>query len=444
MGSVIAPIIGRGWRLDRGVRARRRQRHDRPRGGDRARQRRLHRLRGAWHLPRQPGAEDRGPPDPEPSRPGAAHDCYRAHSAPGGGRAGRREGALVSLRARHPLRPRHRGLDAAARRGAPLRRLCDAAASRSPAATGRLTELMLDAARLEPGSEVLDVGCGTGAPACRLAAEHRGQGDRHHHQRGGHRDGHRTRAAAAGLAELTIFEQRDGMDNGFADASFDRVWVLESSHLMRRRDASSPSARACCGPAGGSPSATSSAAASSIWPRCAACASRSPCCATSSATPAWSRSRSTAGLLEESGLECRHGDRPDGGDPADLRALARERARFTATRWSSCSASRGLDRVRRLLRRARGLLGRRHPRLRPDRRRQAGRLSGAQAVRPPSTTSTWPVMNSPRARRGSAPRRRRPRARRGGRPACAGRSGRAGPRRGRGTSRCAGSRARPS
>jgi cyclopropane fatty-acyl-phospholipid synthase-like methyltransferase len=26
------------------------------------------------------------------------------------------------------------------------------------------------------------------------------------------------------------------MDNGFADASFDRVWVLESSHLMRERD----------------------------------------------------------------------------------------------------------------------------------------------------------------------------------------------------------------
>ena len=26
------------------------------------------------------------------------------------------------------------------------------------------------------------------------------------------------------------------MDNGFADGSFDRVWALESSHLMRRRD----------------------------------------------------------------------------------------------------------------------------------------------------------------------------------------------------------------
>jgi 27-O-demethylrifamycin SV methyltransferase len=39
------------------------------------------------------------------------------------------------------------------------------------------------------------------------------------------------------LSERTAFEQRDGMDNGFPDASFDRAWVLESSHLMRRRDA---------------------------------------------------------------------------------------------------------------------------------------------------------------------------------------------------------------
>ena len=33
-----------------------------------------------------------------------------------------------------------------------------------------------------------------------------------------------------------MFEQRDGMDNGLPDASFDRVWALESSHLMRARD----------------------------------------------------------------------------------------------------------------------------------------------------------------------------------------------------------------
>jgi 27-O-demethylrifamycin SV methyltransferase len=44
------------------------------------------------------------------------------------------------------------------------------------------------------------------------------------------------RAEAAGLADRIRFARRDGMDNGFAAASFDRVWALESSHLMRRRD----------------------------------------------------------------------------------------------------------------------------------------------------------------------------------------------------------------
>jgi 27-O-demethylrifamycin SV methyltransferase len=104
-----------------------------------------------------------------------------------------------------------------------------------PAATAELTRLMIEASRLEPGLEVLDVGCGTGAPAARLAEEH-----------GVLVTGITTspvgveaaaaRAAAAGLDGRARFELRDGMDNGFPDESFDRVWALESSHLMRRRD----------------------------------------------------------------------------------------------------------------------------------------------------------------------------------------------------------------
>jgi 27-O-demethylrifamycin SV methyltransferase len=103
------------------------------------------------------------------------------------------------------------------------------------AATRHLTEAMIEAARLKTGLEILDVGCGTGAPACALASEY-----------GVHVTGittseagieaARARAASAGLSELTAFEQRDGMDNRFGDASFDRVWVLESSHLMRDRE----------------------------------------------------------------------------------------------------------------------------------------------------------------------------------------------------------------
>src|SRR5262249_20309269 len=44
------------------------------------------------------------------------------------------------------------------------------------------------------------------------------------------------RAAHAGLSATVSFELRDGTANGLDDASFDRVWVLESSHLMRERE----------------------------------------------------------------------------------------------------------------------------------------------------------------------------------------------------------------
>ena len=100
-------------------------------------------------------------------------------------------------------------------------------------ATGYLTARMVHAAQLTLDLDVLDVGCGTGAPACRLVSEH-----------GVHVVGITTssvgvaaatrRASEAGLPGAS-FELRDGTDNGFPDESFDRVWVLESSHLMRDR-----------------------------------------------------------------------------------------------------------------------------------------------------------------------------------------------------------------
>lgn len=105
-----------------------------------------------------------------------------------------------------------------------------------PEATAELTRLMIEAAALEPGLELLDVGCGTGAPACRLAREHGVQVTGITTSEEGIAAA-RARAANEGLAELVNFELRDGMDNGFDDQAFDRVWALESSHLMRRRDA---------------------------------------------------------------------------------------------------------------------------------------------------------------------------------------------------------------
>ena len=102
-------------------------------------------------------------------------------------------------------------------------------------ATAELTTRMIQAAQLAPGQRVLDVGCGSGAPARRLASEH-----------GVEVLGITTsqigvetaalETARAGVVGVT-FEQRDGTANGLPDESFDRVWVLESSHLMPDRQA---------------------------------------------------------------------------------------------------------------------------------------------------------------------------------------------------------------
>jgi cyclopropane fatty-acyl-phospholipid synthase-like methyltransferase len=102
-------------------------------------------------------------------------------------------------------------------------------------ATHRLTELMVDAARLEPGLRVLDVGCGSGAPACDLARTYGVSVVGITTSQVGVETA-RARAEREGVPEVS-FEQRDGTDNGFPVESFDRVWVLEASHLMPDRKA---------------------------------------------------------------------------------------------------------------------------------------------------------------------------------------------------------------
>lgn len=100
-------------------------------------------------------------------------------------------------------------------------------------ATGALTSMMIEGAALAPGMRVLDVGCGSGTQACQLARDHGVEVVGITTSREGVLRS-AAKAKAQGLSGV-VFEQRDGTDNGLLDESFDRVWVLESSHLMPDR-----------------------------------------------------------------------------------------------------------------------------------------------------------------------------------------------------------------
>jgi len=104
-----------------------------------------------------------------------------------------------------------------------------------PAATQALTDLMIESGAFAPGLDVLDVGCGTGAPACHLV-DRLGVNVLGITTSSAGVELATARAESRGLSASARFERRDGTDNGLGDASFDRAWVLESSHLMRERD----------------------------------------------------------------------------------------------------------------------------------------------------------------------------------------------------------------
>ncbi len=99
------------------------------------------------------------------------------------------------------------------------------------AATRALTLRMAERGQLRRGEHVLDIGCGIGHPArflarsigCRVTGISTSKTGVTLAQE---------ESAAAGLTPLVSFEVRDGMSNGFPDEYFDRVWAMESSHLM--------------------------------------------------------------------------------------------------------------------------------------------------------------------------------------------------------------------
>ncbi|MGH3787672.1 MAG: methyltransferase domain-containing protein [Pseudonocardiaceae bacterium] len=101
-------------------------------------------------------------------------------------------------------------------------------------ATERLTGELLARLHCAPGDRVLDVGCGIGKPALRLAGERKVEMvgisiSRPQIERAN------TAARAEGLAKRVTFQYADAMNLPFPDGSFDAVWALESLHHMPDR-----------------------------------------------------------------------------------------------------------------------------------------------------------------------------------------------------------------
>jgi cyclopropane fatty-acyl-phospholipid synthase-like methyltransferase len=102
-------------------------------------------------------------------------------------------------------------------------------------ATDVLIDNFASLARFDEETSVLDVGCGIGGPALYL-----------HERFGCHVSGISTssrgieiagkKSREKGYSEKVKFYNRDALDNGFPENSFDVVWVMESSHLMRNKE----------------------------------------------------------------------------------------------------------------------------------------------------------------------------------------------------------------
>ena len=95
-------------------------------------------------------------------------------------------------------------------------------------ATVALVELVAERLALEPGQAVCDIGCGYGASAAHLAVTRMVAVTGLTLSEAQARIAAQRESAAGAL----VFHRRDWLDNGLADAGFDRAYAIESSEHM--------------------------------------------------------------------------------------------------------------------------------------------------------------------------------------------------------------------
>lgn len=103
----------------------------------------------------------------------------------------------------------------------------------------RLTDMMIERTRIGPGQRLLDIGCGTGRPAVRLA-QTTGCSVTGISVSANQVEQANARAQQEGLSDRVRFQLTDAMELPFEDASFDAVWAFESllhmpdrAHVLR-------------------------------------------------------------------------------------------------------------------------------------------------------------------------------------------------------------------